>query len=77
MDRSFHTNEKCVGCGSCSRICPVDNIEMVEDKPSWLHHCEFCLACFHWCPKEAITSSELKGTTRYHHPDVEISDMLR
>lgn len=77
MDRSFHTNEKCVGCGNCSRICPVDNIKMVEDRPSWQHHCEFCLACFHWCLKEAITSSELKGTIRYHHPDVEIFDMLR
>lgn len=67
MDVSFHTNEKCVGCGNCSRLCPVRNIEMVNDRPSWLHHCEFCLACFHWCPKEAITSDELPNTVRYHH----------
>ncbi|MBM4241434.1 MAG: hypothetical protein FJ150_07240 [Euryarchaeota archaeon] len=77
MDRSFHTNEKCVGCGNCSRICPVGNIKMVDDRPSWQHHCEFCLACFHWCPKKAIESRELKDTVRYHHPDVKISDMLR
>lgn len=77
MDRSFHTDDKCIGCGNCSRICPVRNIEMVENRPSWQHHCEFCLACFHWCPKEAIKSSELRNTVRYHHPDVEISDMFR
>jgi flavodoxin/ferredoxin len=76
MDRSFHTNEKCVGCGNCYRICPVKNIKMVEDRPSWQHHCEFCLACFHWCPQEAIESRELENTVRYHHPDVNISDML-
>lgn len=77
MDRSFHVTDKCVGCGSCARICPVKNIELVDDRPSWQHHCEFCLACFHWCPKEAIQSSELENTIRYHHPDVDIRDMLR
>ena len=76
MDKSFSTDEKCVGCGNCSRICPVNNIKMVDNKPSWQHHCEFCLACFHWCPKAAIKSSELTNTIRYHHPDVKISDML-
>jgi formate hydrogenlyase subunit 6/NADH:ubiquinone oxidoreductase subunit I len=76
MDKSFSTDEKCVDCGNCSRICPVNNIKMVDDKPSWQHHCEFCLACFHWCPKGAIKSDELKNTVRYHHPDVKISDML-
>ncbi len=76
MDRSFHTDEKCTGCRTCSRICPVNNIKMENQHPVWQHHCEFCLACFHWCPNEAIKSSELKNTVRYHHPDVKISDML-
>jgi Pyruvate/2-oxoacid:ferredoxin oxidoreductase delta subunit/flavodoxin len=77
MDRSFHIDAKCIGCGNCSIICPVRNIEMIDNKPSWQHHCEFCLACFHWCPKEAIKSSELTGTVRYHHPDVEKTDMFK
>jgi formate hydrogenlyase subunit 6/NADH:ubiquinone oxidoreductase subunit I len=75
MDRSFSTGDTCTGCGNCTRICPVNNIELIDDKPSWLHHCEFCLACFHWCPKEAIISPELKNTVRYHHPDVQLDDM--
>ncbi len=29
MDRSFYNNGKCVGCGSCAKICPVVNIEIV------------------------------------------------
>ncbi len=76
MDNSFYTSDECIGCGNCSRICPVRNIEIVEGRPEWLHHCEFCLACFHWCPEGAVKSSELKNTVRYHHPDVNISDML-
>lgn len=76
MDRSFYTNDNCAGCGACARICPVKDIELVDEQPEWQHKCEFCLACFHWCPKEAIQSSELENTIRYHHPDVKVSDML-
>jgi ferredoxin/flavodoxin len=77
MDVSFHSDEKCDGCGICSRICPVNNIKMVDDAPSWQHHCERCLACLQWCPKEAIQfEKDSIGRKRYHHPDVKLSDML-
>jgi Pyruvate/2-oxoacid:ferredoxin oxidoreductase delta subunit/flavodoxin len=78
MDWGFRYDEKCNGCGMCSRICPVSNIKMAGDKPAWQHHCEQCFACLQWCPQEAI---QFGGNTangkRYHHPDVKISDMLR
>ena len=78
MDVSFHFDEKCDGCGICSRICPVNNIKMVDNKPSWQHHCERCMACLQWCPKEAIEfGKESVGRKRYHHPDVKLSDMLQ
>jgi MinD superfamily P-loop ATPase len=68
--------KKCDGYGICSRICPVDNIKMVDGAPSW-QHCERCMACLQWCPKEAIEFDENSiGRKRYHHPDVVISDML-
>jgi ferredoxin len=76
-DRSFRTNENCNGCGICVRVCPVDNIKLVEGKPVWQHHCENCFACFHWCPKEAIYGDIVEYAKRYHHPKVKLSDMLR
>ncbi len=76
MDRSYSTDENCTGCSTCSKICSVCNIEMVDDKPVWQHHCENCLACIKWCPQGAIHGyGELPEG--YHHPDVKISDMLR
>jgi len=78
MDVSFHTDDKCDGCGLCSKICPVNNIKMVDGAPSWQHHCERCMACLQWCPKEAIEfDKDSIGRKRYHHPDVRLSDMLR
>ena len=74
----FASNEKCDGCGICKKICPVNNIEIINNKPSWLNlNCIGCFACLHWCPKDAIqlgrTNIKIKN---YHHPDVKISDIL-
>jgi MinD superfamily P-loop ATPase len=77
MDVSFRSDEKCDGCGICSRIYPVNNIKMVTNMPSWQHHCERCMACLQWCPKETIQfDKDSIGRKRYHHPDVKISHML-
>lgn len=75
-DRTFHTNENCNGCGICARICPVNNIKMVNDKPFWHHQCETCLACYVWCPNKAIYGDVTDYANRYHHPNVKISDIL-
>jgi ferredoxin len=79
-DKSFLVDEKCNGCGICSRVCPVENIEIVDKKPVWQNHCESCLACVNWCPQEAIhggISLKDNETIRYRHPDVKVSNMLR
>ncbi|GIM29968.1 iron-sulfur protein [Clostridium polyendosporum] len=77
MDSAFNCDERCNGCGICSKICPVKNIKMVEGRPLWQHHCEQCFACLQWCPKETVQFRN--GTMcgkRYHHPKVKLSDML-
>ncbi|MGZ7095616.1 MAG: EFR1 family ferrodoxin [Methanobacterium sp.] len=76
MDKSYQTDENCKCCSTCSKVCPVQNIKMVDDNPVWQHHCENCLACIKWCPQNAIHGyGELPRG--YHHPDVRISDMLK
>ncbi len=70
-DKYYIVSNDCTGCGLCKKVCPVVNIEMVEKKPVWQHHCERCTACFHYCPTKAITyKNKGKEITRYHHPDV-------
>ena len=78
IDKNFWADGKCNGCCICAKVCPVSNIKMVDGRPVWQHHCEKCLACIQWCPKEAI---QIKDVTlkrkRYHHPDVKLSDILK
>ena len=69
-DLGFSVLEDCNGCGICVRVCPVDNIRLNELRPMWLHRCENCLACYSWCPQQAITTLLVQSGYRYHHPEV-------
>ncbi len=54
-DRKFTVDTgKCIKCGKCMKVCPVDNIK--NTPPEWLHNgrCTCCLACYHYCPVHAI-----------------------
>lgn len=48
--------EECIGCGHCEEICPVNAVEIVDDKaqvdPDW---CIGCGVCAVDCPTEAIS----------------------
>ena len=76
-DASFQANENCTGCGTCVRVCPVNNIEIVDGKPVWLHHCENCYACYAWCPKNAVCGDIVSYNDWYRHPEVNLSDMVK
>lgn len=51
----FHSTAACVGCGACTRACPMANISMSADgTPRWGGSCALCLGCYHICPQHAV-----------------------
>jgi ferredoxin/flavodoxin len=78
MDEAFFADEKCNGCGICVRVCPANNVTLIEGKPAWNHHCEQCFACLQWCPKEAIQAGRnTHKYERYHQPEIKMQDVLK
>lgn len=78
MDKDFSASDACTSCGTCAKVCPVGNIVMVVERPSWQHRCECCCACLHFCPVQAIQLNVMQGTKgrgRYRHPDLTVADM--
>jgi len=76
MDEGFRINETCNGCGICSRVCPVGNIKISNEKPVWQNHCENCLACYNWCPNKAIQGGITSKDYFYKHPEIKIVEIL-
>ena len=71
-DKPFYVDEeRCIKCGKCATVCPVENIDGGTGKcPSWRHNgeCLTCFACYHHCPKHAIAfGKRTKGKGQYYY----------
>jgi len=75
-DRSISVKETCTGCATCAKVCPVENITMVDNRPVWQNRCEMCMACVAWCPTGAIKHWNIREGLKYHHPQINQKDML-
>lgn len=65
--KGFYATDKCISCGLCANLCPLNNISLKEGKPVWQDRCTHCMACICRCPEEAIEyKNKTKGKPRYH-----------
>lgn len=68
-DKAFTVDDKCISCGKCAALCPVNNIGLKDGRPVWNGKCVHCMACICSCPTEAIEyGSKSKGKPRYTCP---------
>jgi len=76
MDKDFTVNNTCIGCNICEQVCPVKNIEMVNNRPEYKHHCEQCVACIQFCPQKAINYKNLtQNRKRYTNPEISYKEL--
>ena len=47
--------DKCIGCGKCEKLCPMNNIKIVDNKVVQNNQCTMCYRCINNCPKQAMT----------------------
>lgn len=77
LDTLFTATDACTSCGLCQKICPVNNIQLENGKPVWLHHCEHCVACISWCPTTAIQyGSVTQKRRRYHNQKISVAELI-
>jgi ferredoxin len=76
-DASFSVLDVCNGCKICERVCPVGNITLRGNKPTWHGKCENCLACYNWCPKNAIKTGIVQDNYYYYNRHISVNDIIR
>lgn len=54
-DRLKIDTAACVGCGTCTALCPMDNLRLVQGKAEARGRCTMCYRCIQNCPKQALT----------------------
>lgn len=77
-DRHYYSQDHCISCGLCAKVCPVENIILVQGRPKWGGNCETCMACLEACPVVAIQYKEKTKTYgRYLNPKIKVQDLVR
>ncbi len=72
----YSVNSLCNGCGVCIKICPMNNVKMVDQRPVFGGNCARCMACIQWCPMMAINyQDKTERRKRYTHPDIKAVDL--
>jgi ferredoxin len=76
-DKNFRCEEECSGCGICAKVCPAENISLIDYRPVWGHKCLQCVSCINLCPQQAIQFGKTtKGRERYINPETSIKDFI-
>ena len=64
--KSFCSDDRCISCGKCERLCPMNAVKLLDGRPVWGKGCTHCMACISYCPAEAIEYGKKSvGKRRY------------
>jgi ferredoxin/flavodoxin len=79
MDKNYNVSDRCIKCGICKKVCPVNNIDFDENsKPYFKHNCEQCVACIQFCPAKAINyKDKTQDRKRYTHPAIKYTELAK
>lgn len=65
--KGFYSTNQCIGCGKCVNLCPLNNINLKNEKPTWKNKCTHCMACICGCPTKAIEyKNKTQNKERYY-----------
>ncbi len=67
----------CIRCSTCVKVCPVNNIELINDKIKLKEHCLSCFACTQNCPVNVMRLSKERDKSRYRNKHVSLNEIIK
>lgn len=76
-NKTFKSNNDCIQCGICIKVCPAKNIKLENNKLEWDKKCQDCMACVQSCPHKAIYfNKKTENKRRYRNPNISKSELF-
>ena len=76
----YRATDACVGCGTCTKVCPMSCIHLEDRKPAYDYtDCANCMACIQACPTKAIqfvTVKEPNPNARYRNSHIALDEII-
>ncbi len=67
----------CIRCKTCVKVCPVSNIELVDNKIKLKDYCLSCFACTQNCPVNVMRISKERDKSRYRNSNVTLNEIIK
>ncbi|MCR5088202.1 MAG: EFR1 family ferrodoxin [Oscillospiraceae bacterium] len=76
--KKFSVGDACIGCGTCVKVCPRNNISLTNGRPNFGTNCIGCLSCVQYCPEQAINVGKItEKRERFPNPHIMASDLTQ
>jgi len=76
IETFFTVEDSCNQCGTCSKVCPVNNVRLDHGKVQYGDQCIGCLACTQNCPQNAIRLNGEKSKIRFRNPNIALKEII-
>ena len=77
----YKVTDSCIGCGTCTRVCPMGCIHMENNRPVYDYtKCVNCMACIQACPVKALQfdrSKEVNPNARYRNQNITLAELIK
>ncbi len=69
----------CIGCGTCAKVCPVNNITVDKEKKtiSLGDNCLSCFGCTHNCPTNSIRLKGERSRARFRNSNIKLAEIIK